>query len=392
MAKIVQNSDKSLFECAMELRAGKLVSFPTETVYGLGASLWNEEAVLNIFRAKERPITDPLIVHVGNILECEKLISLNKFQRNCFNILTKEFWPGPLTLVLTASKIVPKSVMANGTYVGIRIPAHEIAQKFLRICSVPVAAPSANKFGHVSPTSEKHVFDDLKNVDDLFIIEKNENCKIGIESTVLKIQEDGKIKLLRPGSICISQIEKLLQENEVSYILEEQKKYVSRETFKKETIHLEENTKMFHVKHFEHDKNVSRETFLVGDESPGQNLTHYSPWIETHLLINDQKNISSEFPIQSLQKISLRELERATILDFGKKFAHLKQDVLHYADLSETGNYTEAAHNLFHMLRESEKIQNANAIFLTQFSPNSEIGIALFDRIYRSASGKFVFL
>jgi tRNA threonylcarbamoyl adenosine modification protein (Sua5/YciO/YrdC/YwlC family) len=143
------------------LRAGRCVGFPTETVYGLGANALSEAAVLNIFAFKGRPLTDPLIVHVPDAAAAGALVLLPPPARRVFDALAAAFWPGPLTLVARAVPEIPLKVTAGTGFVGVRVPHHPLAQALLRAAGVPVAAPSANRFGHVSPTRASHVIADL---------------------------------------------------------------------------------------------------------------------------------------------------------------------------------------------------------------------------------------
>ena len=135
------------------LRDGAVVAFPTETVYGLGANAYNENAVRRIFEAKGRPLTDPLIVHVPDTAAALSCVALDASGSAVFDSLGKLFWPGGLTLVCPAAKAIPDLITAGTRWVGVRCPSHPLALKLLQLAGVPVAAPSANKFGHVSPTS-----------------------------------------------------------------------------------------------------------------------------------------------------------------------------------------------------------------------------------------------
>jgi tRNA A37 threonylcarbamoyladenosine synthetase subunit TsaC/SUA5/YrdC len=253
------NDPETFTKCASFLSSGGCVAFPTETVYGLGANALSIDAVLSIFRFKGRPLTDPLIVHckdstaakelvilddiyndsIDHVLEdkddeeiinnkelevdendqsaTEKSIVLNQPSASsiAFDHLAASFWPGPLTLVAKAVERIPNEVTAETGYVGVRVPKHPIAMALLQACGLPIAAPSANRFGHVSPTSAKHVFEDLghhpililqeqcegksddDNINDLgknlVLLKHNNNsssssCAVGIESTVAKIE------------------------------------------------------------------------------------------------------------------------------------------------------------------------------------------------------------
>jgi len=189
--------DGGLDEAVARLRSGRLVAFPTETVYGLGADALNADAVAAIFEAKGRPSTNPVIVHVADVAAA-KAISAD--WTPLAETLAQRFWPGPLTLVVRASADVPAIVMAGGTTVGIRIPAHPGARALIAAAGCPVAAPSANRSEAISPTSARHVAAGLGAwVEDLLIIDGGE-CTVGIESTVVDVTGDVAV-VLRPGDV-----------------------------------------------------------------------------------------------------------------------------------------------------------------------------------------------
>lgn len=182
------------------IREGKLVAFPTETVYGLGADALNPIAVARIFELKERPSFDPLIVHISNLSALDKLTD----DHNPYiNILAEKFWPGPLTMVLKKSKLVPDIVTSGLDTVGIRMPDSDIALELIKTSNCPIAAPSANKFGKLSPTKAEHVIHNLPDVD--YVIDGGQTT-VGIESTIIALSEDG-FRLLRPGLITREDIE-----------------------------------------------------------------------------------------------------------------------------------------------------------------------------------------
>lgn len=176
------------------IREGRLVAFPTETVYGLGANALNPLAVAKIFELKERPSFDPLIVHIASVDDLDKL-TVNKDSRVL--LLAEKFWPGPLTIVLPKSDIVPDIVTSGLDTVGIRMPNNPIALELIRKAGCPIAAPSANKFGRVSPTTAQHVKKQLPNVD--YILDGGKT-QVGIESTIITLNENG-FEILRHGVI-----------------------------------------------------------------------------------------------------------------------------------------------------------------------------------------------
>jgi L-threonylcarbamoyladenylate synthase len=186
------------------LRQGKLVAFPTETVYGLGADATNVAAVARIFAVKGRPANHPLIVHIASQDELPRWASEvpAAAQR-----LAEACWPGPLTLLLRKHARVPRETTGGLDSVGLRVPAHPVALELLRRWGGGVAAPSANRFGRVSPTRAEHVLSDLG--DDIEVLLDGGECAIGVESTILDLTGDAPV-LLRPGGVTVERIEALL--------------------------------------------------------------------------------------------------------------------------------------------------------------------------------------
>ena len=185
------------------IRNGGLVAFPTETVYGLGANALDPDAVARIFKAKQRPFASPLIVHVASEAMAR---TLAETWPAIAETLAQKFWPGPLTLVLKKAAIVPDIVTANLDSVGIRMPSHPIALALLQQARVPIAAPSANRFTEISPTTAQHVFDSLGNSVDLIL--DGGPTQVGIESTVVTLRRIPPA-ILRPGMITAHEIERL---------------------------------------------------------------------------------------------------------------------------------------------------------------------------------------
>jgi L-threonylcarbamoyladenylate synthase len=188
------------------LERGGLVAFPTETVYGLGADASNEQAVRRVFAVKGRPADHPLIVHIA---AAEQLIDWAREIPSAAAILAKQFWPGPLTLILKRSRQVLDVVTGAQSTVGLRIPSHPVALSLLRACGRGIAAPSANRFGNVSPTTALHVRTDLG--DDVDLILDGGATDVGIESTIIDLSR-GRPVLLRPGRITREQLSDALGE------------------------------------------------------------------------------------------------------------------------------------------------------------------------------------
>jgi L-threonylcarbamoyladenylate synthase len=192
-----------LAEAAQLLRQGQLVAFPTETVYGLGADALNAEAVAGIYEAKGRPAHNPLIVHVCEVAEAQAIAHWNPQAA----LLAARYWPGPLTLVLPAREMVPALVRAGGPTVAVRMPAHPLALALLRLTGRPLAAPSANRSGRLSPTMPEHVLADLDGR--IAAVVLGGPTTAGIESTVVDVS-GAVARLLRPGPIAPDELTQLL--------------------------------------------------------------------------------------------------------------------------------------------------------------------------------------
>jgi len=203
-ARIVEAGERNITRAAQLLREGRLVAFPTETVYGLGADARNDHAVASLFAAKGRPRFNPLIIHVRNRDEAAELAVFNSLAAS----LANAFWPGGLTLVLPRRGGVKLSSLASAGLetVAIRSPAHPVARALLDATGLPIAAPSANRAGRISPTRAADVADELQ--DRVALVLDGGPCAIGIESTVIGFA-DGRAVLLRPGAIAREELEKL---------------------------------------------------------------------------------------------------------------------------------------------------------------------------------------
>ena len=192
--------DAKIEKAAAVIRRGGLVVFPTETVYGLGADATNADAAKSIFKAKGRPSDNPLIIHISKPEDAEKYTVTNKM----YYKLAEKFMPGPLTVILEARECIPKTTRANLSTVAVRCPENQIARMLIEASGVPIAAPSANLSGTPSPTSAKHVIDDMMGRVDM-ILDGGE-CQFGLESTIVKIEKDGSVTLLRPGKITVEDL------------------------------------------------------------------------------------------------------------------------------------------------------------------------------------------
>jgi tRNA threonylcarbamoyl adenosine modification protein (Sua5/YciO/YrdC/YwlC family) len=379
-AKLV--STMELEQCGERLRRGDLVAFPTETVYGLGCNALDEAAIIKVFQAKERPLTDPLISHVTDKQVAYSLWeaeigndSSTSLEGRAIEALCERFWPGPLTLVAKAASHVPSILMANTGFVACRAPQHPISVALINAAQVPIAAPSANKFGHVSPTRSHHVWDDLK-YEDVWIVKEDQQqtehsveecCHVGVESSVAKIEilstsrgDKGRVTLLRQGAVSVEEIQTCLNEAGLADDFE-----VLART-----------------------KKATSET--VANVAPGQTIRHYSPHIPSFILSQSFYEDTST-PIHSRDKAYL---SKTAVIDFGGRLKELKPFSLEYRDLSESGDSSEATRNLFEVLRWAEQVVGADQILFpeiddgtTSSTPPDALTLALKDRLTRAASG-----
>lgn len=204
MTEILPATPENIAAAAEILKNGGLVAFPTETVYGLGANALDEKAVTGIFTAKGRPTADPLIVHLSGIDQLTRVVSsVSPAART----LAEAFWPGPLTLILPKQPAVPNLVTSDLETVAVRVPNHPVALALIEAAGLPIAAPSANRFGHTSPTTAQHVWHDLHGRIDLIL--DGGPAAIGVESTVLDLSTT-PARILRPGGVTRERLEAVL--------------------------------------------------------------------------------------------------------------------------------------------------------------------------------------
>ncbi|MCL6099731.1 MAG: L-threonylcarbamoyladenylate synthase [Bacteroidetes bacterium] len=199
---LVKANNDTITAAAGIIKQGGLVAFPTETVYGLGADALNPIAVAKIFEVKKRPTFNPLILHIAEKSSLKKFVTFNDKK---VDLLIEKFWPGPLTLVLPKTEIVPDIVTSGNPTVAVRMPDHPVALHLIKSSGTAIAAPSANRFGHLSPTEASHVSKYLGDKVDMIL--DGGKCKVGVESTIVQFH-DGRFYMLRPGGLSKDDIEK----------------------------------------------------------------------------------------------------------------------------------------------------------------------------------------
>jgi len=305
------------------LRQGEAVALPTETVYGLAADALNPIAVAKIFEAKGRPRFDPLIIHLPDPGWLEKVADPLKQDRQLVSSLAEKFWPGPFTMVLPKRDIIPEIVTAGLETVAVRISAHPIFSEIVSAFGKPLSAPSANRFGRISPTTAKHVLDELNGHIPL-IIDAGPTTH-GIESTIVAVH-DGKIDILRRGPITSEQLSKFGE--------------------------------------------VGIATVLEKISVPGQLPSHYAP--KTPLRIVD--NLKSFTPMTN---------ERCALL----AWTSIEKDERFIAirNLSRKQDLREAAANLFRYLRELDALDVD--LIVAERVPGEGLGAAILDRLQRASHG-----
>jgi tRNA threonylcarbamoyl adenosine modification protein (Sua5/YciO/YrdC/YwlC family) len=345
-------SDEAIARCAAALVRGELVAFPTETVYGLGACALSDTALAEVYRVKGRPRTDPLIVHVASTEMALALGALSASERAAFCALAAAHWPGPLTLVVRAAPHVPKLATAGGDFVGLRLPAHPVALALLRAAGVPIAAPSANRFGHVSPTRAEHVVADLGAAPILVL--DGGACPVGIESTVLRLADDAPPTVLRRGAITRDALAATLRAAGLSARVEVRERHVAAPD-------------------------------AAGQQSPGQLLTHYAPETPAYVL-----HAGDPPPDADAERVPLAA---CVLIDFAGRAAPVRARVRAAFELSARGDPAEAAAQLFARMREAERVADARAILLPDVrAGDDEPARAVHDRIFRAASGRAAWL
>lgn len=341
--KIDEDSlEKDLIEIgARKIREGKLVAFPTETVYGLGANGLDEEAVKNIFIAKGRPQDNPLILHVSSIEEIEPLVEyISPEAKEVMN----RFWPGPLTILFRRSKLVPDIITAGLDTVAIRMPSHSIASELIRESGVPIAAPSANTSGKPSPTLASHVIEDLDGKIDMVI--DGGSTGVGLESTVLDLSSSTP-EILRPGGITIEELRKVIPNvvEDLSIIKD--------------------------------DKNII-------PKSPGQKYRHYAPKADMIVFtgeVQDMVNAINEYMekhINSGKTIGIMATEET-------KDRYKKGVVI---SVGSRKDKRTIAHNLFNTIRlfDEEMVD----IILTEGIDLEGIGTAIMNRLKKASGGNII--
>lgn len=314
---------KDVYKAADLLKSGEVVGIPTETVYGLAANIYSEKAVRKVFEIKQRPLDNPLIVHVASIDQMEALVQ--EVPEKAYK-LAGAFWPGPLTLLLPKSIDVPKLVTAGKPNVAVRMPGHGLTRELIATAGVPIAAPSANPFGRISPTTAQHVADYFP--ESLSMVLDGGPCRSGIESTIVGF-ENGEAIVYRLGSIALEDIEAKIGKVQV------------------------------------------RNKKDAKPDAPGMLSRHYSPKTPTVLCAD----VAKELERRTEKKIGVIVLQQPLEAN------HVIQKVL-----SKKGNLQEAASLLYAYMHELD--QAGLDVILIERMPETGLGISINDRLERAAQGE----
>ncbi len=334
-----EKETKALSMAGKILREGGLVVFPTETVYGLGANALSADAAAKIYKAKGRPSDNPLIVHIADPADAEALV----YTSPLYYRIARAFMPGPITVIMQKKDIVPSTVTAGLDTVAIRCPAHEAARKLISLAKVPVAAPSANLSGSPSPTTAAHVKDDMAGRVDMIL--DGGPCEVGLESTIVKIENDETLLLLRPGAITKEDLEtEGIEVRVASAVLGA----------------LKEGEKVL---------------------SPGMKYRHYAPKAPLLLLDGSEK---------SRRKFLAEQKGRVAYLCYDEETDRLSNLPIHLYPIGAKDDTKTQAGRLFALLREADK-ESFDTIYAPAPEPTG-MGMALYNRMIRAAAHQIITL
>jgi L-threonylcarbamoyladenylate synthase len=350
-------TERALRQCKRQIMSGGLVAFPTETVYGLGADGLNPDAVNKIFEWKGRPNNNPIILHFSQLSQLSKITNLTQLELRAMLLIANECWPGPLTLVLRASDIVPKEVTAGKSFVGVRMPNDSVALALINECSCLIAAPSANLSGHCSPYTAQHVANDFHNRN-LTILDDSENrfSRCGIESSVIKLDENVpgvpgslKVTVLRTGLVGGNRIKRILDAHNVPF-------------------------------HLEYYVRLGSDSEKTGMDCPGQLFRHYAPMIPAYI-----ENFDARHTIDAMQ------LHDYVIIGANGSLNEFNDKCLIYYDLG--ASIVDVAKNIYSVLRLAEKVSGAKGIIISvknleEFADeDSDLDKAITDKLLRCSEG-----
>lgn len=326
-------------EMAEKIRNGETVIFPTETVYGLGANAMDENATKKIYEAKGRPSDNPLIVHIADVEEVDKIaLEVGEKARKAMD----EFWPGPLTIILKKKEIVPNVTSGGLSTVAIRMPSNKIANALIRESKTQIAAPSANISGRPSPTKAEHVVKEMSGRVSGIIM--GGDCDFGLESTVVDFSED-KPMILRPGSITKEMLEKVLGDVSI-------------------------------------DPSLSKKEDNIKAKAPGMKYKHYSPNAQVYIVKGEENNVIVK--MNELSKKNHAENKKTGIMCMSKDVDKFECDYI--VDLGK--DYDEVASNLFDALIKMDEAK-MDIVYSVYFE-SCGVGQAIMNRLLKSAGYRII--
>ena len=328
-------------QAAAVIRAGGLVAFPTETVYGLGANATDTDAVSRIFSAKGRPASDPIIVHIAAL---EQLDSVARNIPDLARTLAARFWHGPLTLVLQRGESIPPNVSAGRDTVAVRMPSHPVARALIQAAGVPVAAPSANTFSRPSATTAQHVLEDLNGRVDIIL--DGGATPIGVESTVLDLTGEKPV-VLRPGGVSLEMLAP----------------YIPDIAWQPQYLHTDENA-----------------------TSPGQLIKHYSPNATVLLFDGEREQVIAR--MLDTARDEMAQGRKVGILAAEEERGIFETLPFQVVSLGSEGDLEQISANLFSALRELDRL-GVDLILAHGFGREG-LGAAIWDRLVRAAEGKVI--
>ena len=342
-SKITAEDQKTLERAALLLKNGGLVVFPTETVYGIGGDALSKSSAEKMYRAKGRPSDNPLIIHVAHPEDATRYAEAPPM----YFRLAERFMPGPLTVVMPVAASVPNKVTAGLSTVAVRCPVHPVAHALLKTAGIPIAAPSANLSGSPSPTCARHVIEDMDGRVDMILV--GEDADYGVESTIVKIEEDGGLLLLRPGAVTLEDLRELTDNVRVADAVMHQMR--------------------------------AGDTVL----SPGMKYKHYAPKTPT-LLLSGSPSAVQAFLKRRRQETSFAVLtyeeDMPRLLSFLPEMA-----VISFGKREDTRTQ---AHRLFYLLREADKL-GVSEIY-APLPATEGMGLALYNRMIRASAHKILTL
>ena len=334
--RITEKDTDVLKEAAQVIKNGGLVAFPTETVYGLGANALNEQACMKIYEAKGRPQDNPLIIHVAGF-DIERYV---KYIPEKAKLLMEAFWPGPLTIIMPKSDVIPDRVTAGLDSVAVRMPINRTARKLIELSGVPIAAPSANLSGRPSPTTIEHCIDDLTGKVDMII--GGEKCDVGLESTIVDTTGDDAV-ILRPGGITKEMLQEVLGDVSVDRAV---------------TGRLPDN---------------------IRPKAPGMKYRHYAPKAAMTIVRGSVENMVKK--INELSEDAKAKGLKAGIMATDETYQ--KYDSKYKISTGSRKEFGIIAANVFDCLREFDKM-NVDCIFAEGFSEDG-LGLAIMNRLKKAA-------